>query len=86
MEEWDYAFDPDKNAWLIQERAISFEQIIALINSGHLVQVLEHHDRKRYPHQLLYEVDMSTNGVRLLYLNYLVRQSHYYTTHSAPSS
>lgn len=59
MESWEYAFDPDKNAWLIQERGISFEQIIALIESGHLVQVLEHHDRERYPHQLLYEVDVN---------------------------
>jgi len=40
MEEWEYAFDPDKNAWLIRERGISFEQIIALIESGNLVQVL----------------------------------------------
>ena len=58
MEKWDYAFDPDKNAWLIRERGISFEQIIALIESGNLVQVLEHHDRERYPNQLLYEVDV----------------------------
>ncbi len=58
MEEWEYAFDPDKNAWLIQERGISFEQIIALIESGNLIQVLEHHDRERYPNQLLYEVDV----------------------------
>jgi len=36
MEEWDYAFDSDKNAWLIRERGISFEQIIALIESGNL--------------------------------------------------
>jgi len=58
MGKWDYAFDPDKNAWLIRERGISFEQIIALIESGSLVQVLEHHDRERYPNQLLYEVDV----------------------------
>lgn len=58
VEEWDYAFDPDKNAWLIRERGISFDQIIALIESGNLVQVLEHHDRERYPNQLLYEVDV----------------------------
>lgn len=58
MEEWHYSFDADKNAWLIRERGISFEQIIALIESGHLVQVLEHHDRKHYPNQLLYEVDV----------------------------
>ncbi len=58
MEEWDYAFDPAKNAWLIRERGISFEQIIALIESGNLIQVLEHRDHKRYPNQLLYEVDV----------------------------
>jgi uncharacterized DUF497 family protein len=57
-EEWDYAFDPEKNAWLIQERGISFEQIIALIEDGKLIQVLEHHDKERYPGQLLYEVDV----------------------------
>ena len=56
MEEWDYAFDPEKNAWLIRERGISFEQIIALIESGRLMRVLEHPDARKYPDQLLYEV------------------------------
>lgn len=58
MGKWDYAFDPEKNAWLIQERGISFERIIALIEGGKLIQVLEHPDKKRYPNQLLYEVDV----------------------------
>ena len=58
MEDWTYAFDPEKNAWLIRERGISFEQIIALIENGKLVQVLEHPDKVKYPHQLLYEVDV----------------------------
>jgi len=58
MDDWEYAFDPEKNSWLIREQGISFEQIIALFEDGHLVQVLEHHDRTRYPNQLLYEVDV----------------------------
>jgi uncharacterized DUF497 family protein len=58
VEELDYAFDPEKNAWLIRERGISFEQIIALIEGGKLIQVLEHRDKERYPDQLLYEVDV----------------------------
>jgi hypothetical protein len=58
VEEWDYAFDPQKNAWLIRERRIGFEQIIALIDGGKLIQVLEHHNAERYPNQLLYEVDV----------------------------
>jgi len=58
MEEWDYAFDPQKNAWLIRERGISFEEIIALIEGSKLIQVLEHPNAERYPNQLLYEVDV----------------------------
>ena len=58
MEDLDYAFDPEKNAWLIRARGISFEQIIALIEGGKLIQVLEHRDKERYPDQLLYEVDV----------------------------
>ena len=58
MEDWNYAFDPEKNARLIRERGISFEQIIALIEGGKLIQVLEHPDKERYPNQLLYEVDV----------------------------
>jgi len=56
-QQWD-AFDPNKNAWLIRQRGISFEQIIALIEGGNLIQVLEHPDREKYPNQLLYEVDV----------------------------
>jgi uncharacterized DUF497 family protein len=58
MGEWDYVFDPEKNAWLIQERGISFDRIIALIEGGELIQVLEHPDKERYPDQLIYEVDV----------------------------
>lgn len=58
VEDWSYAFDSDKNAWLIRERGISFDQIIALIESGKLIQVLEHSDQAKYPDQFLYEVDV----------------------------
>jgi uncharacterized DUF497 family protein len=58
VEECDYTFDPEKNTWLMQERGISFEQIIALIEGGKLIQVLEHPDKEKYPNQLLYEVDV----------------------------
>jgi hypothetical protein len=58
LEDWDYSFDPAKNAWLIHERGVSFEQIIALIEGGKLIQVLAHPNHARYPNQLLYEVDV----------------------------
>ncbi len=58
MKDWEYDFDPEKNAWLIRERGISFDQIIALIDAGKLIRVLEHPDQEKYPGQLLYEVDV----------------------------
>jgi hypothetical protein len=47
------------SAWLVRERGIGFEQIIALIGAGKLVRVLEHPDKRKYPNQLLYEVDVN---------------------------
>ena len=54
----DYDFGPEKNAWLIENRGISFEQIIALIEAGKLLQILEHSNQAKYPGQLIFEVDV----------------------------
>jgi hypothetical protein len=54
----NYAFDPDKNSWLIRERGMGFEQIIALIDAGKLLRVLEHPNQVKYRGQLLYEADV----------------------------
>ncbi len=56
MGEYDYTFDPEKNAWLKRERGISFEQIIALMESGKVIKVVDHPDREKYPNRLLCEV------------------------------
>lgn len=58
MDDYDYHFDPKKNQWLIANRGISFERIIALIADGKLLRVLEHPNRDKYPEQWLYEVDV----------------------------
>ncbi len=58
MGEADYTFDPEKNSWLIRERGIGFEVVIALIRGGKLLRVLDHPNQARYPGQLLYEVDV----------------------------
>lgn len=58
MEDWDYAFDHAKNDRLKRERSISFEQIIALIEGGGLIRILEHPDSGKYPDQSLFEVDV----------------------------
>ena len=58
MEDWDYEFDPLKNEQLKRERSISFEQIISLIETGNLIQILEHPDGDKYPGQWLFEINV----------------------------
>lgn len=58
MDELEFEFDAAKNEWLIHNRGISFESVIARIAAGGLLRVLEHPNPDRYPGQLLYEVDI----------------------------
>jgi len=46
-----YAWNADKNAQLIRERSISFEEIVVNIQQGNEVDVLEHPNPGRYPGQ-----------------------------------
>lgn len=44
----DVSWNVRKNAKLLEERAISFEEILALIDRNGLLDVLEHTNAKRY--------------------------------------
>ncbi|MBX7148659.1 DUF4258 domain-containing protein [bacterium] len=59
QEALEFEFDPEKNAFLKEERGISFEEIILLISEGHLMDVLEHHNQTQYPGQKIYVVDVN---------------------------
>lgn len=49
IEKQQYEFSSDKNQLLIKERNISFEAIIAAINEGHLLDILELPNKEKYP-------------------------------------
>ena len=53
-----FDWDPEKNQLLIAERDISFERIIVAIDSGKLLDILEHSNQKKYKDQLLLLVDI----------------------------
>jgi uncharacterized DUF497 family protein len=57
-EDMEFRFDHEKNQKLKEERDISFEEIILLMDSGCLVDVVEHHNQKKYPKQRCYLVDV----------------------------
>ena len=53
-----YEFSPEKNQSLINERTISFEEIIAAIESEAILDVLNHPNIKKYPHQKMYVINI----------------------------
>lgn len=55
-EEPTFNFSADKNALLIKERNISFEEIIAAIEDGNILAVVEHPNQKKFGHQKIYVV------------------------------
>ena len=46
-----FEWSPQKNLWLMQNRKVCFEQIVAAINDGRLLDVVEHSNRQKYAGQ-----------------------------------
>jgi hypothetical protein len=51
-----FNFSSDKNNLLIKERNISFEEIIAAIENGNTLGIIEHPNKRKYGHQKMYIV------------------------------
>jgi len=51
-----YDWNEEKNKLLKVERNIGFEQIVVEINSGNLLDIIEHPNKSKYPNQLVYVV------------------------------
>lgn len=53
-----FTYSPEKNLKLILERGISFDEIIAAIDNGQILDVVEHPNQKRYGKQKIYIVEI----------------------------
>ena len=53
-----FAWDHDKNARLRAERNVSFEDVVAHIQVGHLLDIVAHPNPERYPGQRIFIVDI----------------------------
>lgn len=53
-----FSWNPEKNATLIRERGISFEEIVFHIEKGDVLDLLEHPNHERYPNQRVFVVDV----------------------------
>jgi uncharacterized DUF497 family protein len=58
MDTFAYDFAPSKNAWLIETRGISFEQIITVLETEGPIDVIEHPNQAKYPKQKMYIIEL----------------------------
>ena len=49
-------WSPEKNLELMQERGISFEEILSSMDQGGLLTTLEHPNQEKYPNQKIWVV------------------------------
>ena len=54
----EFEWSNEKNQQLIEQRGVSFENVVSAIELGDLIDVLEHPNQDRYPGQLIYVVDI----------------------------
>ncbi len=51
-----YEYPSDKNQQLIDGRQISFEEVIAALDNGQVLDVIDHPNQAKYPHQQMFVV------------------------------
>lgn len=54
-----FDWSKEKNEKLKKERDISFEEVIMAIEEGNLLDVIEHPNKKKYPNQELFVVNIN---------------------------
>lgn len=59
MESPIYEYSAEKNLKLLEERGISFEDIIAILDAKGPLMVLDHPNKSKYPHQKIYVIDVN---------------------------
>ena len=53
-----FSWSPEKNAQLIEQRGVSFEEVVFHIERGDVLDLMEHPNPDRYPGQRLFVVNI----------------------------
>lgn len=53
-----YKFDPAKNTRLIEQRGISFEEIIVCLENIGPLGIIDHPNKDKYSHQKMYVIEL----------------------------
>lgn len=54
-----FNWDTEKNEILINSRGVSFEEVVAILESGEELDILDHSNKERYAHQKIYVVEIN---------------------------
>ena len=61
-------WNPDKNILLLNERGLSFEDIVVCIQQGKLLDVIEHPNKERYSNQQIFVVEIENYAYLIPYV------------------
>mgnify|MGYP005849399283 CR=1 FL=1 len=54
-----FRWNPDKNLKLQAERGVSFEQVLQAITNNHVLDIIQHPNREKYPFQRIFIIEMN---------------------------
>lgn len=63
-----YLWNEDKNRQLIQDRGISFQEIVSHIDGGGLLDTRVHHNQERYPGQRIFIIRIGNYAYEVPFL------------------
>ena len=63
-----FDWNPDKNKLLIEERGISFEDIIYHLQNNCLLDDLKHSNHKKYPNQRIFVINIENYAYLVPYI------------------
>lgn len=53
-----FDWDSQKNELLINTRGVSFEEVVVILENDEALDIIEHPNQERYPHQQMYVVEI----------------------------
>jgi uncharacterized DUF497 family protein len=54
-----FGWSNEKNEILKEERGVSFEEVVFYFERGHLLEIIEHPNQKKYPGQRIFIVNIN---------------------------
>lgn len=61
-------WDPDKNKELIENRGVSFEEVVFYLQQGALIDDIEHPNRTKYPNQRIFVLNIENYAYLVPYV------------------